>query len=413
MAVWGVVTTIFAPTPSVTAFAQHVPGSSLVVVGDKKTAPSPWRLFVQEHRRAAYLSPEDQRQMQQQFRVISLLPWNHFGRKNIGFLYALSNGAQWVFDFDDDNLLHLPIERGLLPDLLAGRSPATRLVRASSHLYNPYPDFSPVQDGNPVFMWPRGFPLEFVTANETFFQSAIEAVDPARVGVFQSLADHNPDVDAIFRLTRTLPVDFARAGAIVALPPGVYSPWNAQATLWRGSALWGSLLPITVPGRVSDIWRSYVVERLLWEVDRTVAFMSPFVTQYRNAHSYMKDFAEESDLYVKTTPLLAVLSGWTSPARSASLADAFIDIYHHLHRADIVGRLDVQVARAWVADLNASGYRWPTIDTAQPAKVLPTAPVVDERRNDLKLMHEPSGRSSHRKSPARLVGSLRGQVWHG
>ena len=202
-------------------------------------------------------------------------------------------------------------------------------------------------------------------------------------------ANDDATVDAIFRLTRTLPVDFARAGAIVALAPGVYSPWNAQATLWRGSALWGSLLSITVPGRVSDIWRSYVVERLLWEVDRTVAFVSPFVTQYRNAHSYMKDFAEESDLYVKTTPLLAVLSGWTSPARSASLADAFIDIYHHLHRADIVGRLDVEVARAWVADLNASGYRWPTIDTAQPAKVLPTAPVVDERRNDLKLMHEP------------------------
>ena len=33
------------------------------------------------------------------------LPWNHFGRKNIGYLYAISMGAKTIFDFDDDNML--------------------------------------------------------------------------------------------------------------------------------------------------------------------------------------------------------------------------------------------------------------------------------------------------------------------
>lgn len=41
------------------------------------------------------------------------------------------------------------------------------------------------------------------------------------------------------------------------LPAGLFAPYNAQATLHMHSALWTLLLPVTVHGRVSDIWRSY------------------------------------------------------------------------------------------------------------------------------------------------------------
>ena len=33
------------------------------------------------------------------------LPWHSFGRKNIGYIYAISQGAEVIFDFDDDNLI--------------------------------------------------------------------------------------------------------------------------------------------------------------------------------------------------------------------------------------------------------------------------------------------------------------------
>ena len=45
------------------------------------------------------------------------------------------------------------------------------------------------------------------------------------------------------------------------LPPGMYAPTNAQATLHTYKALWAMLLPMTVHGRVSDIWRGYFAER--------------------------------------------------------------------------------------------------------------------------------------------------------
>ena len=41
----------------------------------------------------------------------------------------------------------------------------------------------------------------------------------------------------------------------VVTPTGSYAPYNAQATLHLYPALWSLLLPMTVHGRVSDIWR--------------------------------------------------------------------------------------------------------------------------------------------------------------
>ncbi len=78
--------------------------------------------------------------------------------------------------------------------------------------------------------------------------------------LWQGLADVDPDVDAIYRLTQQLGVSFAADTASVALPEGVMCPWNSQNTLFERDALWGLLIPVTTTFRVCDIWRSYWVQ---------------------------------------------------------------------------------------------------------------------------------------------------------
>jgi len=39
-----------------------------------------------------YLTPEDQEALP--YRITNILPWNHFGRKNVGYLYAVHHGAK-------------------------------------------------------------------------------------------------------------------------------------------------------------------------------------------------------------------------------------------------------------------------------------------------------------------------------
>ena len=60
-----------------------------------------------------FLSENDQNKMNVDF--INDMPWHSFGRKNIGYLYAIANGAQVIWDFDDDNILKFWL-KGATPD---------------------------------------------------------------------------------------------------------------------------------------------------------------------------------------------------------------------------------------------------------------------------------------------------------
>ena len=257
---WGVVTSIFEPTFAALQFATEVQNSCLVVVGDLKTPHTAWTNAALPDN-IVYLDPYNQKVLG--FAIFKHLHWNHFGRKNIGFMYAISQGAEWIYDFDDDNTLIDPT-RDPLGAIMGTRIQAVR-SNTQNFLFNPYPVFhAQTSNAETQFVWPRGFPLNYVKDPGTFNLNFDNATSSS-IAVFQSLADHDPDVDAIYRMTRDLPLYFARADTIISVPRGTYAPWNAQAVLVRREAFFGLALPITVSGRVSDIWRSYLTSRLLWE----------------------------------------------------------------------------------------------------------------------------------------------------
>ena len=64
--------------------------------------------------RLVFLSYEDQVKMPSSF--VKQLPWNSFGRKNAGYLYAITQGANVIFDFDDDNIVKFWM-KGASPDI--------------------------------------------------------------------------------------------------------------------------------------------------------------------------------------------------------------------------------------------------------------------------------------------------------
>jgi len=289
------------------------------------------------------------------------VPWNHFGRKNVGFLFAIHHGAQVIYDTDDDNEING--DRDVLPhlhqsmtslflDLLQDeRSNDTTSL-------NPYPFFGASH------AWPRGFPLDEVRPSTKggMLPDVVQA-EAKNVAVIQSLADHDPDVDAIYRISSLpLPFNFPPNGDgdILALPSNdLMSPYNAQATLHFHRAFWGLILPITVHGRVSDIWRSFFSQRLFWETGDVLAFAAPWVSQFRNPHNYMADFEAETDLYRKSAALVRYLeSTWRCNGTltlESCLEDIYIDMYNHA----ILDKGDIDLVRAWIDDLQRVGYKFP------------------------------------------------------
>tara|TARA_B110000003_G_scaffold253251_1_gene268405 strand:- start:27 stop:302 length:276 start_codon:yes stop_codon:yes gene_type:complete len=85
----GVITTFLEVNEAVVNFVKKDIDVSLVVVGDHKTDHDEWRAFQDKYRDAVvYLSPADQQSLP--FSALHHVPWNHFGRKSIGFLYAVT-----------------------------------------------------------------------------------------------------------------------------------------------------------------------------------------------------------------------------------------------------------------------------------------------------------------------------------
>ncbi len=330
---WIVVTTIQYPTLALKKLAS-LSDWKLVVIGDKKT-PRDWYLD-----NCIFLDVEAQEHLP--YKIISLLPWNHYCRKNIGYLYAIEHGASIIYETDDDNILfndivYLP-EKTALEQLLTQQSTT-----------NVYALF-----GQPT-VWPRGYPLSKVTTPNNYHLITQEVMIPIQ----QGLVNGDPDVDALFRLTHAHETTFDNRKPI-CLQSGTMCPFNTQNTLFYRSAFWGLLIPITTPFRVCDIWRGYWVQRLLWDMNAALCFISPTAVQYRNQHDLLQDFAGELDLYLKTEKLIASLNEWHSNAQFFD--QRMKELMHFLIERDFFKAVEIEFVEAWIEDLQRLNYRMPNLE---------------------------------------------------
>lgn len=323
-----ILTSINPPTPAVRQFAA-LPDWDVLVIGDLKT-PHDW------HCPAVHFVSAD-RQKRLPFKIVQYLPWNHYARKMIGYLLAAQEGAVLLAESDDDNL---PEDHWQFPEL-AGRY---EQIPAGRDVVNIYSLFT----RQPI--WPRGFPLTRITAPESILDPATLTSQSARIGIWQALADDDPDVDAIYRLTSNKPCQFTRRRPVV-LPPQTFSPFNSQNTAFRRELLPLMYLPALVNFRVTDILRSYVAQPILWAAGYRLGFLGPTVRQARNAHDLQADFASELPLYRNVERILSLVNEPVQP--DDSISDNLYNVYRHLARRGIVKEAELDLLTAWLDDIAA------------------------------------------------------------
>jgi hypothetical protein len=93
-----IVTSINLPTSNIKYMNDAFYSWCLIVVGDEKT-PKDW-----EYKNIYFLSLEDQLALANKFKIINLLPKNSYLRKILGYLVAIENQAENIYETDDDNL---------------------------------------------------------------------------------------------------------------------------------------------------------------------------------------------------------------------------------------------------------------------------------------------------------------------
>ncbi len=323
-----IITSIFNPTKAVCNFAK-LKNYQLIVVGDKKT-PKNWSC-----KNVVYLSVE--KQLQQKYLILKKLPYNHYCRKMVGYLYAIENGADIIIDTDDDNL---PIKNWRFPEF-SGIFNTTSFNKEFLNVYNFY---------SRLKIWPRGFPLEDILSqpSKTDIKSLSKKTE-SKIGVWQGLVNGDPDVDAIYRLTINQLNPFFDNTPLV-LEKGTVCPFNSQNTAFRKELFPLLYLPSFVTFRFTDILRGLIAQPLMWNEGYKLGFTSASAIQDRNVHDYLVDFESEIPCYLYAKKSFKIAQN--SIREKDSLLDNIFNVYLELEKNKIVNNKEIGLLDLWLNDLS-------------------------------------------------------------
>lgn len=328
------VTTINSPTVAIRTLAERASEDTpIIVIGDLRT-PDDWACGACE-----FVSVT--RQVETGFKLVRQLPFNTYARKMLGYLLAARGGAKWIRETDDDNE---PYDSFFV-------APGEWIECSEPHhderWINPYSCFTAMN------IWPRGLPLQFLEVARVG-ADAIGRTQRLRTtqAIVQHLADGDPDVDAVFRLTRgqDLPIVFESRSSIV-VPRHAWAPFNSQATTWPRALLPLMYLPVTCSFRMTDIWRSYVAQRIAREAEVRLVFARAAVYQARNEHCLLQDFEQEIEGYRGYAKFVDTLERLSLGDAADDPGECLFRCYEALVATGLIAAGELTHLAAWLHDL--------------------------------------------------------------
>lgn len=324
-----IITTIFSPNAVMQEIAAqcNARNRQFIIAGDSKS-PADFQI-----EGATYLDLSSQRTMGAYGRAC---PERSYTRKNLAYLHAIRSGAPWLVETDDDNMPREDFWKEPAPTV-SGRMVGRR------GWVNAYRYFAE------RFIYPRGYPIDLALPDWT---TACEVLEngTAHSPIQQALADDNPDVDAIYRMLHPLPFSFSKQDPLL-FGAGSWCPFNSQNTLWFPEVYPLLYLPATCSFRMTDIWRSFIAQRLLWTCGWQLSFHSATVYQDRNEHRLLSDFEEEIPGYLGNQTLVQTLDLLSLNSGPEHLAGNLETCYAALIAKGFFKPEEETLLKAWLEDL--------------------------------------------------------------
>lgn len=338
-----IITSINNITDSIRAFLS-LKDWTVYYVGDNKSPE------LQSKDGFVFLSVNEQRASG--FRSADILPFNHYCRKNVGYLYAIKNGAQYLLDTDDDNTPYGSFEDIINPFFNQSDAVNAQYVQSDERDRLPVINIYLHYTKKDQMIWPRGLPLDSIKNTGQVY--ARKTIDNNSIGVVQGLVDSDPDVDAIHRLIYGVNEGFKfENGPVTLVKSGTYCPINSQNTLWPNGKCFPLLyLPSTVTFRFTDILRGYVAQRCLAELGLFTAFTYASAFQIRNSHDFYKDFKDEIPCYLHTEEVINRLEEVTL---TGNVCEDIMRCYKQLEKYEIVSSDELRILEVWLEDLIGIG----------------------------------------------------------
>ncbi|MBS1563493.1 MAG: DUF288 domain-containing protein, partial [Bacteroidetes bacterium] len=322
-----IITSIASPNKVIKDIAEVCKNDSskkFYVIGDTKSPKD----FSQEG--CDFYSVD--RQLELGFDLAKDLPTRHYARKNLGYLQAWKDGFEIIVETDDDNFP--------LSEFWADRSAevSADFVQKDGWV-NVYKLFSKQN------IWPRGLPLEHLHASN---EMQVISGGKLHCPIQQGLADENPDVDAVYRMILELPFNFDKREPVV-LRKGAWCPFNSQNTTWFKEAYPLMYLPSYCSFRMTDIWRSFIAQRIAWTNGWEMLFHNATVIQDRNEHSLLKDFDDEVPGYLQNNKIALALAELKLKEGIAHIYDNLLACYEMmLEKKFISDERELLLVKSWI-----------------------------------------------------------------
>lgn len=323
-----VITSINSPNEVLKTFSRECSLNDVgyIVVGDVKS-PADFSLP-----NCDFWSIERQNSLP--YEIVPILPVKHYGRKNIGYLVAAANKSEVIIETDDDNFPY--------PEFWLQRSLMQNALRVDQKgWYNAFKCFTDKH------IWPRGFALE---ALEKYKHEKPTIYEKAESPIQQGLADDNPDVDAVYRLTQPLPLKFDK-GEPVRLGKNTWCSFNSQNTTWFKIAFPLLYLPSYCSFRMTDIWRSYVAQRIGWQYNWHLLYHESTVYQERNEHDLLIDFKDEISGYLNNGKIVKTLEKLDLSFDKKEIGNNLLKCYEALVKLQLVDEKELDLVKAWNTDM--------------------------------------------------------------
>jgi len=260
-----------------------------VVVGDLKT-PVEANFFCESLPNCVYLDVDKQQKYMARFpKLFEHMPYNSVERRNIGILWAYEKGVDALITLDDDNLATAQDMVGLHKENI-GEFQTLPTYGSSSGWFNVC-QF--LKEENDIEFYHRGYSPKHRWEKDAFIS---EQREQNRVVANAGFWLDDPDVDAITRLERKIRVTGYKEGfpGTIALSPGTWTPFDCQNTALAREIIPAYFLSPYI-GRHSDIFASYVINRLAEHFGHVITFGNPWVLHSRHAHNLYHDYEIEKE----------------------------------------------------------------------------------------------------------------------
>ena len=279
-----VTTTIQGPTEAIEKF-DNMKDWTLIVVGDLKT-PKGYKL-----KNGIYISCSEQEKYNK--KLSDAIGWNTHARRNFGHLWARDMKAGVIASVDDDNI---PLDNWG-KGLLVGTEAEVNYYSTDTEA------FDPVGATNYPHLWHRGFPIQLV--HNRAYKKIIKKM--LKIDVQADFWNGDPDIDAICRMCYAPLCNFK--DNYFPLASNKVGPFNSQNIFLTKELLpyYFFLPPITPFGRMGDIWISFNIKALGYQV----VYCKPSVHQKRNPHDLIVDMKDELVGYERNIDIVKSINSGT------------------------------------------------------------------------------------------------------